>query len=123
MLGHHRIGPGEQHAEIGDMATGGPDLLAVDDPDVAVAHRARRESGEVRSRARLAEQLAPAQPAAHRIGDVPLDLLTGPVGGDGRRDEPDSHAHGRGERAEVGDRLRDAERVAAVQAAAVAVDR
>ena len=36
-----------------------PHLLAVDDPLVAVAHRARREPGDVGAGARLAEELAP----------------------------------------------------------------
>ena len=86
--------------------------------------RPRREAGEVGSRARLAEQLAPAQPAAHRVGDVPLDLLTGPVGDDRRRDEPDAHAR-RARRARRTPRSSAATRmrVAAVEPAAVAVDR
>ncbi len=108
MLRHGRIRTGEQHAEIGEMTARRPDLLTVDDPHVAIADRARRKPREIRSGAGLTEQLAPAQPAGDCIGDVPLDLLAGSVRGDRRRHQADPHAHRRRERAELGDRLRDA---------------
>ena len=59
MLGDVGVGAGEQHAEVGDLAAGRPDLLAVDDPLVAVLDRLGREAGEVGAGAGLAEQLAP----------------------------------------------------------------
>ena len=59
MLGHVRVGAGEQQAPARDVRERGPHLLAVDDPLVAVAHGAGREAGEVAARAGLAEELAP----------------------------------------------------------------
>ena len=50
---------GDEHAAVGEVRERVPHLLAVDDPLVAVAHRAGREAGEVGTRARLGEQLAP----------------------------------------------------------------
>ena len=35
-----RVGAGEQEAVVGELGLGGPDLLAVDDPLVAVEHGA-----------------------------------------------------------------------------------
>src|SRR5262245_26302481 len=59
MLGRIPIRAGQQQAVIGMMGTRGPDLLAVDEPIVAVQIRAGGGTGEVRATARLAEELAP----------------------------------------------------------------
>ena len=59
VLGHVGVGAGEQHAEVGHLATRRPHLLAVDHPLVAVALGAGAEPGEVRSGPGLAEELAP----------------------------------------------------------------
>ena len=45
--------------KLRDVRERGPHLLAVDDPLVAVADRARRQAGDVGARAGLAEHLAP----------------------------------------------------------------
>ena len=39
VLGHVGVGAGDEHAEVGDLAAGGPHLLAGDDPLVAVLDR------------------------------------------------------------------------------------
>ena len=54
-----RIRPDDQDAPVAEVRARGPDLLAVDDPVVAVAHGAAPQPGEVRPRARFAEELAP----------------------------------------------------------------
>src|SRR5690349_21579482 len=52
-------GTGEQHPAVRLARTGRPDLLALDDPVVAIPTRGRAHRGEVRARVRLGEQLAP----------------------------------------------------------------
>ena len=59
MLGHVGVGAGDQDAELGDLGHRGPDLLAVDHPLVAVAHRPGGQVGQVAAGVGLAEQLAP----------------------------------------------------------------
>jgi hypothetical protein len=54
-----RVGAGDQDAERGELRERRPDLLAVDDPLVAVALGPGAEVRQVAARARLAEQLAP----------------------------------------------------------------
>ena len=54
-----RVGAGEQDAEARHVRKRCPDLLAVHDELVAVAHGTRRQACEVAARGRLAEQLAP----------------------------------------------------------------
>ena len=58
-FGALRVGARDQHAEVADLRGGGPHLLPGDDPLVAVALRLALQAGEVRARARLAEELAP----------------------------------------------------------------
>ena len=53
------IGPSHQHAEVGEVATRRPHLLAVHDEHVAVPHGGGAHAGEVRPCLGLAEQLAP----------------------------------------------------------------
>jgi hypothetical protein len=59
VLGSIPVGPCEQEPPLGVMRAGRPHLLSVDAPGIAVALRARRGAGEVRARARLAEELTP----------------------------------------------------------------
>ena len=99
------IGAGDEHAEVGVLAARRPDLLAVDDPLVAVRHGPRREPGEVGAGARLAEQLAPRLGAGDDVADVQVDLLLRAVRGDGGRGQQQPEARGRAERAEVADLL------------------
>src|SRR5205085_2542864 len=53
MLGHVDIGADKQHAQIGDLATGGPHLLAVHDPLIAVPNGLGVQPGQVRAGTRL----------------------------------------------------------------------
>ena len=59
VLGRRRVGAGQQDAPAGDVGVAGPDLLAVDDPLVAVALGPGGERGQVGAGTRLAEELAP----------------------------------------------------------------
>ncbi len=59
VLGDVRIGPGQEHAEIGDLSSRGPHLLPGHYPLVAVALGPALQAGQVRAGSRLAEQLAP----------------------------------------------------------------
>ena len=74
------------------VGAAGPDLRAVDDVLVAVAHRSGRQAGQVGAGVGLGEQLAPDLLAAEDLGKVPLVLLGcsgeedgrgGPPGADG----------------------------------------
>ena len=58
-LGTVGIGAGEQNAVVGIMRARGPDLLAVDDPVVALLLRARAQARDVGAAGGLGEQLAP----------------------------------------------------------------
>ena len=81
------IGSGDEHAHVGDLAAGGPDLLAGDDVLVTVLLGLAGEAGEVRSGARLGEQLTPADRTVEDRRKELVDLLLGAVGGDGRSGE------------------------------------
>src|SRR3546814_9129741 len=59
VLGDGRIDPGDQDAVAGDVRTGGPHLLAVHHPFVAVMFGSGLDAREVRARAGFGEQLAP----------------------------------------------------------------
>src|SRR3546814_9947688 len=73
------------------VAARGPDLLAVDDPFVAVAHRLRLETGEIRTRAGLAIALAPDMFARQDVRQEAAALLLGPKADEERADH--HHAH------------------------------
>ncbi len=62
-----------------------PHLLAVHDPLVTVANRARRERRQVRAAARLAEQLTPLRLAGEHPREVTLLLVLAAVGEHRRR--------------------------------------
>ena len=59
VLGHVGIGAGDQQAVVGIMRARGPDLLAVDDPVVAVLFGAGAQARDVGAAGGLREQLAP----------------------------------------------------------------
>src|SRR2546427_47849 len=59
VLGHIGIGAGEKDAVVGIMRPRGPDLLAIDDPTVAVFLRAGPQAGDIGTARGLGEQLAP----------------------------------------------------------------
>src|SRR5205823_2831496 len=85
VLRYGEIGPGQQHAVVRLLRLAAPDLLAVDDPVIAVASGPRGKSGEVRSGAGLAEQLAPADAALEDRRYQTGDLIRRAVGDDRRR--------------------------------------
>src|SRR3546814_13958167 len=81
VLGDGRIGPGDQDAVAGDVRTGGPHLLAVHHPFVAVMFGSGLDAREVRARAGFGEQLAPDL-AGDDPGQEAELLLRGAVGDD-----------------------------------------
>ena len=66
VLGRLGIAARHQDGHVRPVRAGRPDLLAVDHPVVAVAHRARAQSGQVRAGAGLGEELAPHLVTAQR---------------------------------------------------------
>ena len=66
-----RVGAGQQQAEVGVVGARAPQLLAVDDPLVAVALGVGGQPGEVGPVGRLAEQLAPRVLAGDRARQQP----------------------------------------------------
>ena len=70
VLGHVGIGAAHREREVGDVRARRPHLLAVDDPLVAVAHRARRGRGEIGAGVRLAEELTHHDVAAVQLRQV-----------------------------------------------------
>src|SRR3546814_1603028 len=91
------VGAGDQHGHVRHLPTGGPHLLAGDDPLVAVLDRTGLEAGEVGACAGLAEELAPGLLAGDDVAHVEVDLLLRAVGGDGGRGEEQPEA-ARGDR-------------------------
>ena len=59
VLGNVPVGAGHEDAHVCVVGAGVPHLLPIDDPLVAVTYRCGGGTGEVRSRSRFAEQLAP----------------------------------------------------------------
>ena len=76
VLGHVRIGSGDEHAEVGDVGECVPHLLAVDDPFVTVLDRLGAETSKVGAGAGFGEQLAPLLLAGeHRSEEALLHLF------------------------------------------------
>jgi hypothetical protein len=107
VLGRLGRSPGDQHPQVGGLAERGPHLLTVDDPLVTVELRLGGETGQVGAGTGLAEQLAPRRLPRDDVVDKSVDLLAGPVVGDGRRGEQQPETVGRADRAEGGDLIRD----------------
>lgn len=82
------IGAHEDDTIVGIVRAGGPHFLTVDDPVVAIAHGFGLETGDVRTSARLGEQLAPDFLATQGRADIALDPLRRMEGNDGG----DAHA-------------------------------
>ena len=81
------VGAGQQEDVVGVLRLGGPDLLAVDDPLVAVELGPGLEAGQVGAGVGLAEALAPGDLALEDARDELLLLLLGAPLQDGRADE------------------------------------
>ena len=84
MLGGVCVGPGDQHALLGQVASGGPHLLTGDHPLVAVTLGSGLQTGQVGAGTRLGEQLAPGHRAVEDLRNVPVDLFGGAMHCDGR---------------------------------------
>src|SRR6185436_4971016 len=67
VLWRREVAARHQDAEVAVVRARGPDLLAVDDPVLAVALRARAQAREVGARGRLGEELAPYLLPAQRL--------------------------------------------------------
>ena len=107
VLGQIGIGAGDEHAHVGDLTTGGPDLLAVDDPLVAVAVGPALQPGEVGTGPGFGEQLTPAGLAVEDGRHVALDLFGRAVRGDGGRSEHHAQTAGRTQGVALGDGTQD----------------
>ena len=79
MLRRVGVGADQREDRVGHVGGGGPDLLAVDDVLVAVAHGARLEAAEVGAGAGLGVALRPRDLAGEDVADVLLLLLLGAV--------------------------------------------
>ena len=92
VLRHVGVGAADDLADVAVLRAGRPDLLAVDDPLVAVALGPRLQTREVAARARLAEQLAGHDVAPPQRLQVSVLRVVGAVGQDRRRHhaEPDA---------------------------------
>ena len=89
-----RIGPAQHVEPVGVGAERHPDLLAVDDPLVAVAHGPGTQARQVRSRARLGEALAPELTHARDGRQEAALLLVGAEVQQGRAEQvPAVNAH------------------------------
>jgi hypothetical protein len=78
------IGAHQAEHPVRRVRVGGPDLLAGHDVVVAVAHRLALQPRQIGARRRLAVALAPADLAAHDLGQVlPLLLLVAELEDDG----------------------------------------
>jgi hypothetical protein len=77
VLGHVPVRPGQAQAPVGPPRARGPDLRAVQDPLVAVAHGAGEHPRDVRATAGLGQQLHPELLPSKDRGDVAPLLLLG----------------------------------------------
>ena len=89
MLGLVGVGAGDDLADVAVLRTRRPHLLPGEDPFVAVARRARLDTGEVGTGDRLREQLAADDLAAPQRPEVRAAHLVDRVGEDRRRDHPE----------------------------------
>jgi hypothetical protein len=85
VLGHVPVGARQEQAPMRLVRRGGPDLLAVDHPLVALPVGARHRARHVRAAARLAEQLAPGVLAGQDALQELLLMEIRAVRQDGRR--------------------------------------
>ena len=91
MLGRVRVGASEHDPVGGHVRQPRPQLLAVHDPLVAVGHGPGPQTGQIRARLRLAEQLAPQLGSVEDPGEPAALLLLRAVEQDGGTSPADSH--------------------------------
>ncbi len=123
VLGDVGVGAGEQHAEVGVLATRGPHLLAIDDPLVAIPDGPGLQAGEVRTCLGLTEELAPRLLPGDDVTHIEVDLLLSAVCRDRRRRQQKPEPRRRAQGAEGGDLLLDNDGVGARHRLAVGVGR
>ena len=97
------VGAGDEHAHVGRLAERGPDLLPVDHPFVAVSDGLGGQAGKIGAGAGLAEQLAPCLLAGDDVSEQCVDLLLGPILGNGGRRQHQPEARWPAECPELGD--------------------
>ena len=100
MLGRLRIGADQAEDPVGLVGIAGPDLLAVDQPMVALVLALGLQRGEVGAGAGLGIALAPADLAARDLGQEVLLLLLGAIFEQRRAEHRDAEAHQRIARAD-----------------------
>jgi hypothetical protein len=87
VLGGIGVGAGQQEDVVGELGLGGPHLLAVDHPLVAVEFGPGLERGQVAAGVGLGEPLAPGDGPVEDAGDELLLLLLGGPLQDGGADQ------------------------------------
>ena len=107
VLGHVPVGARQQQAPVRLVGAGGPHLLAVDHPLVALAVGARDGARHVRAAARLAEQLAPGVLAGEDAAQELLLMQVGAVVEDGGGGQGADARLGDADRADAGELLVD----------------
>ena len=116
VLGHVRVGAGQQQPPTGAVGQARPHLLTVDHPVVTVRDRGGREPGQVGPGARLREQLTPQvlgggqRPQPLTLHVLALCVLADRRGGHAvaHRVEPERHRSTRALQDAVGDGLQAA---------------
>ena len=83
VLGRVGVGACHQDTPVGDMRQGVPDLLAVDDPSIAIAYGAGTQPGQIRTGGGLREQLAENDLGGEDPGQEAIFLRLGAMGHDG----------------------------------------
>src|SRR5262249_39443886 len=118
-----RVRAHEREDPVREVAVGGPDLGARDDEEVAVAHRARLERGEVGARVGLGVALAPADLAAADARQVPAPLLVAAEAQERRADHAEAEARERRREAQAAHLLGEDLRLVRGEAAAAELAR
>ena len=95
MLGRGGIGADQAEDPVGLVGIAGPDLLAVDQPMIALVLAFGLQAGEVGAGARLGIALAPAYLAAGDLGQIMLLLRLAAIFEQGRAEHRDAEAHQR----------------------------
>src|SRR3546814_889470 len=92
VLGHLAVGADQAEDPVRLVGIGGPDLLAIDQPMVALVFAFRLERGEVAARPRLRIALAPAYLAARDLRQEAELLLLRAIFEEGRPQHRDAEA-------------------------------
>ena len=117
------VGPCQEHPEIGSGSQGGPHLLAVDDPLLAVEHGLGRQAREIRAGTGFGEQLAPGLLPGHDVAHIGVDLGSVAVGCDRRRRQQQAQPRRGAQGTERADLAGDSHRVAPRESTAIGIGR